>query len=165
MPDPTPGTSPDVLAAYERLGAANELLAQFCDPASALNLSERLTPGYIVTRFRAHLDREAACQIAEGWPTPAVYGGTAPVLAQALASSIPWPELATHGLMPGDPVTHDVYGAGVLVGFDNTQWAAVLHIVAGGHVLVRFTGGEHWLASATLARAAQPAPCDGRSPF
>jgi hypothetical protein len=170
MPDPTPPPFrvPDP---QERLGAANELIAQFCDPASSLRLGERVTPGWIVERFRVHLDREAAYQVASGWSAPAVYGETAPAVTTALAGSIPWPAVQVGGLWPGDEVGHPVFGVGRVAGFGDEQWPAVLHLVSAGHLLVRFVddqgnpGPEHWVASTTLTKAPQPANCDPGSPF
>lgn len=164
MPNPTPQRIP---SAQERLGAANELIAQVCDPASALNLGERITPGYLVERLREHLAREAGYQTAAGWSQPAVYGEASLAVQTAMASMIPWPAHATGGLWRGDAVDHEIYGAGRVSGFDNDQWAAVIHLVAGGHILVRFEdGAEHWVAAPTCTRAEPAAPCvDQRSPF
>lgn len=170
MPDPTTGPIrvPDP---GERLGWANNLIAEFVDPASALQLGERIEPGHIVRRFQDHLAKEATYQVAAGWSAPAVYGDTPPDVLAATARSIPWPAVQVGGLWPGDPVSHEAFGAGVVAGFSDAQWPAVLHLVAGGHVLVRFAddtgmpGPEHWVDSTTLTKTPQPANCDPISPF
>lgn len=139
---------------WERLGRANELLTQIADPASPISVGRRVWgDDYMLERIRLHLAGEAAIR-------PPMTGYHE--IAVALATRIPWPTLATKGLWPGDVVTHEAHGRGVVAEIVDEDWPRFLPLVSGGSLLVRFGDPgatlEHWVPVDTLTNTNSGSP-------
>jgi hypothetical protein len=145
-------TDPAAEAVHIRAAAACELISMIADPEGSVAIGLAVDGSDYVRRLCADF-------LARHGVTPTYHGDpTRAPLRSVIASRVPWPAHALHGLWPGDRVEHPEHGPGTVLGHSDEVYAERLEVLTGGHLLVDFAHEAEWVAAVdcTVTTRAEP---------